>query len=541
MSSSSPEPEVLRRVVAALEASDYAKASLLARAALNDGNEHPLLLNLRALWHEQEGRDREALSDLERARTLAPQDFGVLNALGLALSRQNRLLEAAHAFDAAIAAQPRIPAAHFNKGCALEAIGELDAARAAFEATLALDSNSAEPFARLASLAARRGDWPSARQHAARALALKPGEATAELALVTADLEERDFVPAERRIRALLDDPQLSPTDRYSAQGLLGDVLNNQGRFADAFAVYVQGNAEFRRFHDPRFAGQETALDAIRWLTDYYGRIDQIPRKASASDAAEKSPAANHVFLLGFPRSGTTLMEQALASRPDVVSMEEKEAFVDSGRVFLHDAEGLRRLDTVPADQLSSHRQAYWQRVREFGLDATGKIFIDKHPFGTLKLPLIAKLFPHAKILFALRDPRDVVLSCLRRRFRMSAYTYEMMSPQSAARFYDAYMNLAELYRLKLPLDLKYVRHEDVVDDFEGRLREICAFIGIGWADSMREFTQRAKSRTIATPSAVQISRGLNREGVAHWRNYETQLAPILPVLKPWVERFGYS
>jgi tetratricopeptide (TPR) repeat protein len=541
MTSSAPDPDVLHSVAAALQAADYAKASTLARAALDRGFEHPLLLNLRALWHEREGRDREALADLERGRSLAPHDFGVLNALGLAYSRQDRFLEAVRVFDDAIAAEPQIPAAHFNKGCALEALGELDAARAAFEKTVSLDSNSAEPFARLASLAARRGDWPAVRQNAGRALALKPGEPTAELAWATADLEEREFSPAEARVRTLLAQPQLSPTDRYTAMGLLGDVLNNQGRFPEAFAAYVTGNSEFRRVHEPRFAARETALDAVRWLTEFYRRRSSVPGDASSTDPSEMGPAAGLVFLLGFPRSGTTLLEQALASRSDVVSMEEKEAFVDSGRVFLQNAQTLAGLDKLAGSGLSSYRLAYWKRVREFGIDAQGKVFIDKHPFGTLKLPLIAKLFPHAKIIFALRDPRDVILSCLRRRFRMSSYTFEMMSPEHAARFYDAYMTLAELYREKLPLELAFVRHEDLVDDFDGRLREVCAFLGIGWADSMRDFAERGKVRAIATPSAVQVSRGLNREGIGHWRNYEAQLAPVLPILEPWVKRFGYA
>ncbi len=167
-------------------------------------------------------------------------------------------------------------------------------------------------------------------------------------------------------------------------------------------------------------------------------------------------------------------------------------------------------------------------------------MFIDKQPFHTLKLPLIVKLFPAAKIVFSIRDPRDVVLSCFRRRFLMSAPNFQFLTLEGAARLYDAMMRLAEIYRAKLPLDIFELRHEDLVADFEGRVRATCDFLGLTWQDSMREFAARAKTQAITTPSSAQVMRGLNREGIGHWRHYRDQLAPILPILQPWVDRFGY-
>jgi hypothetical protein len=189
---------------------------------------------------------------------------------------------------------------------------------------------------------------------------------------------------------------------------------------------------------------------------------------------------------------------------------------------------------------LRRHRRIYWERVREHGIDVAGRVFIDKQPFHTLKLPLIVKLFPGAKIVFSLRDPRDVVLSCFRRRFLMSAPNFELLTLEGTASLYAAYMHLAELYRAKLPLDLVELRHEDLVDDFEGRVRATCTFLGLSWQDSMRDFAARARTQAITTPSSVQVMRGLNREGIGHWRRYRDQLAPVLPILQPWVERFGY-
>ena len=121
-----------------------------------------------------------------------------------------------------------------------------------------------------------------------------------------------------------------------------------------------------------------------------------------------------------------------LATHPDVVALEERPLLIDAEEEFLTRPGGVKRLSGVVADLLEPFRQAYWKRVREFGVDPTGKVFVDKHPLSTMRLPLISKLFPNAKIIFAVRDPRDVVLSCFRRSFNMNASMYEFNSASSA-------------------------------------------------------------------------------------------------------------
>jgi hypothetical protein len=190
--------------------------------------------------------------------------------------------------------------------------------------------------------------------------------------------------------------------------------------------------------------------------------------------------------------------------------------------------------------QLQALRAAYWERVRKTGVDVEGKTFVDKHPLNTLKLPLIARLFPHAKILFACRDPRDVVLSCFRRRFKMNPAMYELLTLQGGAAFYDAVMGFADQARSSLGLDWRMVRYETLVTDLTQEMRAICGFLGLEWADGMGDFAARVQAREHATPSTAQLARGLDRSGMEQWRNYLEPLRPILPVLQPWVERFGY-
>lgn len=157
-----------------------------------------------------------------------------------------------------------------------------------------------------------------------------------------------------------------------------------------------------------------------------------------------------------------------------------------------------------------------------------------------MRLPLIAKLFPHAKILFAMRDPRDVTLSCFRRRFALNPTTYEFLDLGRAAANYDATMRFASALEGKLGLAEHRLVYEDLVSDFGRVAQAACEFIGADWREEMADFGGRARRGEVASASSAQIARGLYSDGAGQWRRYEAQLAPILPVLDPWVRRFGY-
>ena len=206
---------------------------------------------------------------------------------------------------------------------------------------------------------------------------------------------------------------------------------------------------------------------------------------------------------------------------------------------FLSGPGGVERLAATVSDLLAPYRESYWSRARQFVPDLAGKVFVDKYPLATIRLPLMSKVFPEAKIIFALRDPRDVVLSCFRRAFKMNASMYEFTSLETAARFYDAVMSAGEVYLARLPLKVHRLRYEDLVADFEDEGRALCEFLGVEWTPALENFA--ATDRALATPSSPQVARGLYSEGVGQWRNYARELEPVAPILGPWIAKFGYA
>ena len=220
--------------------------------------------------------------------------------------------------------------------------------------------------------------------------------------------------------------------------------------------------------------------------------------------------------------------------------MEERTCLEDSAIAFFGRNADLDRLAALSGAELEPWRQAYWKRVADARVTPSSPVFVDKMPLNSVFLPLIAKLFPRAKVILALRDPRDVVLSCLRRRFALNPGMYEFTTLETTASYYMSVMRLIETYRGKLALDLVEARHESLVIDFESEARRLCDFLDLSWLEEMRGFAGRAATQNIDTPSGAQLAGGLSDAGLAQWRRYGRELTLVLPMLAPFVRQFGY-
>ena len=543
MAPDTPDPAETARTVREIEASlgDIPRAIDLAEAAIARGIETPLLLNLAAFRLEQQRRFAESLVLLGRAQKMSPRDPSILNAIGQCMSKQGHVPEALRAFDAALELNPDFAPAHHGRGLALDGLDDEAGAKLSHQRAVALAPNYPDPLGALATLALKDKDEAAARDYAERALRRDPRQPAARITLGMLALQKDQYEDAIALIQPLLaPDADLSPLHRASVNRLYGDALDALGRWDEALAAYVLANSELRLVYAPQYdvPGVETGVALCERLSAY---VQAAPTRAwtGAGGGDPEQPKA-HVFLVGFPRSGTTLLEQVLASHPDIVALEEKPTLSESISAFFFDNASLDRLAALGPEEAAERRALYWANVRGFGVEPTGKVFVDKLPMHTLWLPLMAKLFPDAKILFARRDPRDVVVSCFRRRFLLNPTIYQFTSLPGASRFYSEVMALAQVYMERLPVAFHIHRHEDLVADFDKEVQAICGFLGVAWNEAMRDFAETAKRRDVRTPSARQVVRGLYSEGVGQWRRYRAGMAEALPILSPWVERFGY-
>ena len=529
------------RIEQALAAGDVSGAAQLAEAALAAGQGDPIILNLAAWRREEAGDFRGAHDLLQRALAQAPGDPLILGAIGAVLRKEDRLEEALAVLDRVVAAEPRHAAAWLERGYTLDDMRQDREAAESYARAVALDPQMAPALGKLADKAAQRGEAETARGYAARALAVNPREAPAVFALASMEIEAGQPAQAEARLKSLLGGP-LKEDDCTRSLTLLGDALDRQDRPAEAFETYVRAQQNFRSVFASVLSPTPERPSHRHFIETIRAQVEHAPPMLAPAPAAPvDGEAATHLFLLGYPRSGTTLVENILASAPGVVALEERDTLADADLALVPNDGVMPDLDKLDPELVADLRRKYWERVRRLsGEEVAGRIFVDMNPFNGIKLPVIARLFPRARILIIRRDPRDVVLSCFRINFVPSPSAFAFSDLEETARHYDALMNLIELCRERLPLAFHEVRYDRLVADFETTVRALAAFAGLEWTEDFRAFDRTAQKRGVRTASATQVRRGLY-DGGGRWRRYQDQLAPVLPILAPWVRRFGFA
>jgi tetratricopeptide (TPR) repeat protein len=421
-------------------------------------------------------------------------------------------------FDRALACDPMMVGARYGRALALDASGDIEDARKSYLRVAELSPSSAAGFAGLASMHCELGEIDEADANVERARMLGPDESTTILALASCDIARGLHRQATEKLQVMLGHATIAPIDTVRALKLLGDALDRQGRFDEAYDAYASANEQFAEIH----AGPN-APPVSRELVE---TIDEAVAGLSPGSLAglalqDPSKARSHIFLLGYPRSGTTLTEQILATCPRVVTLEEGPTLSDSEQYLT--ADGIAALAVMSDEEAARLRAAYWKRVAAAGVDVTDQTFIDMDPFKGPALPLIARLFPAAKVIVMRRDPRDVVWSCFRHSFVYSPVVYEFTSLARAARHYSATMQLIRRCLETLPLTAHTVYYEDLVDDFDATTRGVCSFLGLPSSPALSDFAATARVRSVKTASAPQVRRHLF-DGSGQWRNYANRL-----------------
>jgi tetratricopeptide (TPR) repeat protein len=427
-------------------------------------------------------------------------------------------------------------------GLALELMDDAAGAMASHQHAVDGDPAFPDPLGALALLALQSQDGEGAETYAQQALALDPAQPDAALAMARLALQGGRPEEGLGWVGKALANDRASPQREAFAHRTHGDLLDAVGRKSEAFTAYEASAAIFRRHYAKRFAGPAplAGLDLCGRLLEGFRQSGPALWRPAGSIQNLEGREDGHVFVVGFPRSGTTLLEQVLASHSQVAALEEQPTLLPAINAYLDPPDRLAALADMDEATADHWRRVYWDRVRDFGVDLSGKVFVDKQPFYTLWLPLIGKLFPKAKIVVARRDPRDVILSCFRKPFLMTPVTYELMDLDRSAKLYAAAMGILTVFVERSPSATLIYRHEDLVADFDGATKRLCDFLDLPWTEQLRDFAQTAKRRPIRTPSALQVIRGLNRDGIGAWRGYAGELAPVLATLEPYVQAFGY-
>ena len=314
-----------------------------------------------------------------------------------------------------------------------------------------------------------------------------------------------------------------------SWQQMRGALSDSAGDADHAFAAFAAMNAADR-------AATTEAAEGVRlYRAELDAELAALDRPRPSSPPPEARPAP--LFLLGFPRSGTTLIDTFLMGHGGVRVHEER-PFLEAAARLGGSPSARAFLDPT---QVAAMRAAYWHALDQES-DRPDLLQIDKYPLASARAALIDALFPGAPILFMLRHPCDVVLSCFITRFRLNWGVAAFLSLDDTVAAYDRVMRVWIKAREQRSLRVHEVRYEDLITDPTRVLRGVAGFAGVDFDPAMLDHAETARARGhIATPSHAQVARPLYHGSAGRWRRYRSQLGPYLPLIEPWCDRFGYT
>jgi tetratricopeptide (TPR) repeat protein len=326
---------------------------------------------------------------------------------------------------------------------------------------------------------------------------------------------------------------------RYHALFPLAKALDALGRYDEAYAAAEEAHRSQVAFMKAAM-GKSPDNPSLMSLRIKNGcEPDDVVTWNLDSPAIEQSP----IFIVGFPRSGTTLLEQVLDAHPLLQSMDEQPFML---RAMTEVSErGVRypgELGRLSASALEEIRAHYWQRVRRKIELAPQQRLVDKCPMNMTVLPLMRRLFPNARIILAIRHPCDVLLSCFLQQFRSPELALLCRDLPTLAHAYDsAFGYWYSQWPLLHPASYELF-YERLTADFPAQVHQLADFLQLPWNEAMLAPGERARAKGfISTPSYAQVLESVNSRSVGRWLRYERHFEPVLPVLMPWIERWGYG
>lgn len=549
---------------------DLSAATVLYRSILTNRPDHAGAEAGLGVIALQTGKTDQALAHLSRAAGLDPRNALIQNNLGNAFLMTGKPADAAEAFDKAVESDPTLLDAVYNRAVAAQHLRRPAQAKLDYERVLAADPDRIDAAVNLAALhrlaedpnagiavlerlGARIESAPDAllalsalfetvgrTEDAGRTLDRLPPSLRADpqAILTRARLALRDGA-AEEGLRILKSLPLSAPDAAHrQAIALKALMLDKLGQVDAAYEAFLSANQALR--------ATQSNVDAM--AARYRMRIAQY-RDAFAAPSSLPPPNSPLpfalVFFCGFPRSGTTLMEQILDAHPQTVTTGEDSPLQRLYETLPPPPEGrndptetIRDITSIERDRL---RQVFVDIVMEARGEIRGCCLIDKLPLNLIELGIIARLFPEAKILTAIRDPRDCVLSAFMQPFRLNDAMACLTNLQDAAATYRSVFDLYASQKEVSGLAIQEYRYEDLIDDFDGTIRTVIDFLDLPWDGAIRNYRERLTGRYIATPSYMAVTQGLNRRAIGRWRRYAPYLEPVAETLAPYVKRFGYD
>jgi hypothetical protein len=466
---------------------------------------------------------------------------------------------------------PKFPQLYFNLALAYDKKGEVDQAINNFKKVAELDLNNSLSLYNIGHLYVKKLDIDNAENYLQKSLELNPNFILAyhELfGLFDRSNQLEKYKDLLNKLKKTLNDKNivnfysafyeyrkknyqvtieilkdLDLEEKYFHQivvkhGILAKSYDKIKKFDEAYYQYKINNDLVNKYY-----GKD--IEEKNFLKYVNNRIDFFKdfNLNNWNISKERSEFSDPIFLIGFPRSGTTLLDTILRTNKSVEVIEEKPIIKN----FLINIEkktnnDLSQLSNLDKEYIKKMQNFYFAERKKYQKNKNSKIIIDKMPLNIIHIGEILRFFPNAKFVFALRNPYDCVLSCFMQQFQLNPAMKNFLSINSSAILYDLVMQLWSIYRKIFSINCHFIKYEDTVLNFEKTTKDIYKFLDIIWSEETKNFYKTGKDRLdISTPSYDQVTSPLYSKSVNRWKNYEKEFKGVKKLLDRWVNEFGYK
>ena len=517
------------------ELEKYDEGEQYLRKAISINSSSPMALNNLGNILSNKKNNKEAEICYRKAIEIKPDFSLAYNNLGSLLSKQGNLIEAEKLTQRAINFNPKFDLAYVNLGSIKIDLDKLTEAEELFLSAIKINENYNYAYINLFRLYEKTNKLSKLKN---KIESLNQNKFIInEILMFKARISfrEKDFIKAKKFIDQISNEwiqniDHSSNLLYWSFRAFIEEKVKN---YDEAFKCFEKSQLNLK-YKDTNPKIFQNYIHKYRKNTDNKSFLS----KNKHPKILINSP----VFLIGFPRSGTTLLDTILRSHPEIDVLEEKPLINSVEQIikskFKYSLDELYKLSMDDLDFLRNH---YLEILQNNCDNKNAKTLIDKFPFQTVCLPLINLLFPNSKIIFTHRNPYDTVLSCFQQSFEPNNAMANFLSIESASRIYDLTMSIWMDYKEKLKMNYITSKYEDLIEDFDKSILKILNFLDVSWDENIKNYRNTAHYRgKINTPSSSQVVQPLYKSSIDKWKNYEKYFKNSNHYLDKWVSYFKY-
>tara|TARA_B100000579_G_scaffold304018_1_gene253857 strand:+ start:1826 stop:3421 length:1596 start_codon:yes stop_codon:yes gene_type:complete len=519
-----------------LKIKNFKKAKKLFEEVISLNPNLPAVYNILGNIELNSGNITRSVELFQKAVKLNPNFSGALCNLGLAFKRLKNEKIAIENYLKAIDTDPKNYIAYFNLGNLYKEKNDLDNAEKFLAKAIDIMPKMLEAYNNLFELYDKSNQLDKLNNF------LKNTKANlGDISLVKYfsgiyEYRKKNYLKAID----ILESTELNYKD-FNRNAIKSEILAHSydsiEKYDIAYKYFIASNNIFKDVY-----GKE--IDKNKYINHVKKRVNFFSKKKFKIQNFFKinKKISDPVFLIGFPRSGTTLLDSILRSHNSIEVLEEK-PLVEN---FIKDLENkinnnFFKLENIDENFFFQMRNSYFNHRNKYTRFDRDKIYIDKLPLNIVHIAEIFSFFPNSKFILALRNPYDVVLSCFMQYFGANSAMLNFTSLKDTAKLYDLVMSLWLAYFEKLPIKVHIIKYEQIVQNFDKSISELLSFLELEWSENVKEFYKTAEKRGIInTPSYRQINQPLYKKSIGRWKNYKDEFSEVKNILDKWTQIFNY-